>query len=214
MRIFTTSWVLALGLALASGAFADSTRQTASAGALLRAESSSHMARDMGNRAGDRRAARLARIAADPALSVIANLRGLERVYLRSNRAGEIPALYRDLLKRTDNLTVRNFASFRLATAASTMARSAAPNFSFSKMRSVGVSNVDLSSSDSTDSSSPSWVACSPNKTGRELLLSVVVFPSKRQVVLGDMKVKHAGGKPAQEWGRVLGTNSCTSCCN
>jgi len=43
--------------------------------------------------------------------AVLGDLRALTRVYLQSNRASELPALYRSVLAKTDNETVRNVAN-------------------------------------------------------------------------------------------------------
>jgi hypothetical protein len=43
--------------------------------------------------------------------AVLADLRALTRVYLQSNRASELPALYRSVLAKTDNETIRKVAN-------------------------------------------------------------------------------------------------------
>lgn len=43
--------------------------------------------------------------------AVLADLHALTRVYLQSNRASELPALYRSVLAKTDNETIRKVAS-------------------------------------------------------------------------------------------------------
>ena len=114
MRIFTC--LLALSLAAATASFAHPAPPASAViqqGAAPTAAHSQQASRAFPQ--GGRRAARLARIAADPAYAAIANLRALERVYRRSARAAQVPSLYQDVLTRTDNLTVRYFASFRLA---------------------------------------------------------------------------------------------------
>jgi predicted negative regulator of RcsB-dependent stress response len=51
----------------------------------------------------------------DPAVAVIVNLRAIERLYRQENRSAELPGLYADVLKRTEDPLVRNFANYRLA---------------------------------------------------------------------------------------------------
>ena len=86
----------------------------------------------------------------------------------------------------------------RLAAAASTMARSAGPNFSFSKIRSVAVSAVGFSVSDDDDSFAS--VARITTNTGLEIFLRAVVFLNirQRQLVLEEEE-EDVGGKPAGE---------------
>ncbi|HUD43243.1 MAG TPA: hypothetical protein VMR06_14725 [Dokdonella sp.] len=43
--------------------------------------------------------------------AVLADLHALTRVYLQSNRASELPALYRSVLAKTDNETIRKVAN-------------------------------------------------------------------------------------------------------
>lgn len=50
-----------------------------------------------------------------PVHQTLRNLRELERLYLIGGRAQEIPTLYRDVLARTQNPAVRQFAFSRLA---------------------------------------------------------------------------------------------------
>ncbi|MCQ4167206.1 hypothetical protein [Tahibacter harae] len=50
-----------------------------------------------------------------PVGATLRNLRELERLYLLDGRAQEIPALYRDVLARTQNPAVREFAFRRIA---------------------------------------------------------------------------------------------------
>ncbi|MBL8297105.1 MAG: hypothetical protein JNN30_02050 [Rhodanobacteraceae bacterium] len=50
-----------------------------------------------------------------PVLQTLRNLRELERLYLVDGRAQEIPALYREVLSRTENPAVRQFAYRRIA---------------------------------------------------------------------------------------------------
>jgi hypothetical protein len=73
---------------------------------------------EAGPRAGReaRRSARLAlAMRRDPAVAVIVNLRAIERLYRHENRSAELPGLYADVLKRTEDPLVRNFANYRLA---------------------------------------------------------------------------------------------------
>lgn len=116
MRIFTFPCLMMLALAAATASVAHSAQTTTALVQLSTAPTATH--NQQAERAfpkGGRRAVRMARIAADPAFVVIANLRALERVYRQTDRAAQVPGLYQDVLKRTDNLTVRNFVSFRLA---------------------------------------------------------------------------------------------------
>jgi hypothetical protein len=50
-----------------------------------------------------------------PVGATVRNLRELERLYLIDGRSQEIPALYRDVLARTQNAAVREFAFRRIA---------------------------------------------------------------------------------------------------
>ncbi len=43
--------------------------------------------------------------------AVLGDLHALTRVYLQSNRASELPALYRSVLAKTDNATIRKVAN-------------------------------------------------------------------------------------------------------
>lgn len=76
---------------------------------MLAASSASQPARqfDRGQRA--------MRIASDPALAAITQLRLMERIYLRQNQPKEADRMYREVLDRTQNTQVRNFVNFRLA---------------------------------------------------------------------------------------------------
>lgn len=60
---------------------------------------------------GERRAA----MRQSPVFQTMSNLRELERLYLIDGRANEIPALYQDVLARTQNPAVRQFAYRRIA---------------------------------------------------------------------------------------------------
>lgn len=115
MRIFTFPCFIALALAAATTSFAHPAQTTSALVQLSTAPAATHNQQAERAFPNGRRAARLALISADPAFAAIANLRALERVYRQTDRAAQVPALYQDVLKRTDNLTVRNFASFRLA---------------------------------------------------------------------------------------------------
>lgn len=61
------------------------------------------------------RGERLAAAMNSPALQTLRNLRELERLYLVGGRAQEIPALYREVLQKTENPAVRQFAYRRIA---------------------------------------------------------------------------------------------------
>ncbi|MCE5234321.1 MAG: hypothetical protein ABFC67_08385 [Mizugakiibacter sp.] len=54
---------------------------------------------------------------AAPARAAIGDLRRIERLYLIEGRARELPALYKDVLAKTRNPTVRNYVYDRLARA-------------------------------------------------------------------------------------------------
>ena len=55
------------------------------------------------------------RIAKDPQLSAIRDLRQLERAYRHSGREKDVASIYTDVLKRTNDPVVRDFANHRLA---------------------------------------------------------------------------------------------------
>lgn len=61
------------------------------------------------------RAQRMLRIASDPALAAISQMRMIERIYLRQNQKDEAQRMYRDVLTRTQSTLVRNFVNHRLA---------------------------------------------------------------------------------------------------
>ncbi len=61
------------------------------------------------------RGERLAALRNSPAFQTVRNLHELERLYLIDGRAQEIPAMYRDVLTRTENPAVRQFAYHRIA---------------------------------------------------------------------------------------------------
>jgi hypothetical protein len=61
------------------------------------------------------RGERLAALRNNPVFQTVRNLHELERLYLIDGRAQEIPALYRDVLSRTENPVVRQFAYQRIA---------------------------------------------------------------------------------------------------
>ena len=52
-----------------------------------------------------------------PGAEVIADLRGLERLYVQAGRARELPALYNDVLAKSQDPRVRNYAYHQLARA-------------------------------------------------------------------------------------------------
>lgn len=67
---------------------------------------------------GERLQARMqARMAAlgDPTRVAMAQMRWIERIYLKQNQPDAAQAMYRDVLKRTNDPTLRNFANARLA---------------------------------------------------------------------------------------------------
>jgi len=66
-----------------------------------------------GHRKG--RGERLGALKNSPVFQTMRNLRELERLYLIDGRAQEIPALYREVLARTENPAVRQFAYNRIA---------------------------------------------------------------------------------------------------
>jgi hypothetical protein len=61
------------------------------------------------------RGQRAMRIAADPALAAIQQMRIMERIYLRQEQPQAAEQMYREVLTRTDNTSIRNFANLRLA---------------------------------------------------------------------------------------------------
>ena len=61
------------------------------------------------------RFARNAAMANDPVHAVKRNMIQLERLYLLDGRAKDVPALYQDLLSRTQNADLRSFAYARIA---------------------------------------------------------------------------------------------------
>lgn len=66
-----------------------------------------------GHRKG--RGERLAALKNSPVFQTMRNLRELERLYLIDGRAQDIPALYREVLAKTQNPAVRQFAYNRIA---------------------------------------------------------------------------------------------------
>lgn len=81
------------------------------------ADSTAQAADPAPGRAGHRRGRgeRLAAIKSSPVFQTMRNLRQLERLYLIDGRAQDIPALYRDVLAKTGNPAVRQFAYSRIA---------------------------------------------------------------------------------------------------
>ena len=61
------------------------------------------------------RGERMAAMRNSPVFQTVRNLRELERLYLIGGRASEIPALYQDVLAKTGNPAVRQFAYNRIA---------------------------------------------------------------------------------------------------
>jgi hypothetical protein len=66
-----------------------------------------------GHRKG--RGERLGALKNSPVFQTLRNLRELERLYLIDGRAQDIPALYREVLAKTQNPAVRQFAYNRIA---------------------------------------------------------------------------------------------------
>lgn len=60
------------------------------------------------------RGQRAMRIASDPALAAIMQMRMIERIYLRENHKDQAEHMYREVLERTQNTLVRNFVNMRL----------------------------------------------------------------------------------------------------
>jgi hypothetical protein len=71
--------------------------------------------RGMGRGMRHGRGEKFAALKNSPEFAVMRNLRSLERLYLIDGRAQEIPALYRDVLNRTQNPALRQFAYGRIA---------------------------------------------------------------------------------------------------
>jgi predicted negative regulator of RcsB-dependent stress response len=113
---FMAGGVLAGAIAIGFGAHAAPAVPLEDAASLVGAAALAHPGPSHGQRRGPmgRRAAML-RALEDPALATIVNLRALERIYRHEGRADDVEALYRDVLAKTDNATVRNFANLRLA---------------------------------------------------------------------------------------------------
>jgi hypothetical protein len=113
--VFAAGTVLAGGLALGAASAAPSVAAESVAAAAY-----THVAAPGARAAPARRAARAraaTRIAIlrDPALSAIASLRAIERVYRHEGREGELPGYLRGVLARTNDAAVRNYVNFRLA---------------------------------------------------------------------------------------------------
>lgn len=100
--------VLTLSSTLALPAFADTTTTLAPVVAVA---SATHV--DAGEFGG--RGQRMLRIAGDPALASIRQMRVIERIYLRQNQPKEAERMYRDVLGRTQNTMIRNVVNARLA---------------------------------------------------------------------------------------------------
>lgn len=64
---------------------------------------------------GQARAQRALRVASDPALAAMQQMRWIERIYLRDGKKADAEQMYRSVLERTQNTMVRNFAHTRLA---------------------------------------------------------------------------------------------------
>lgn len=103
-----TPAMLAVALALLLGgaqAFADPATVLAP---VVASATSTHADR------GDR-AQRMLRIAGDPTLAAIRQMRLIERIHLRQDHPERAIAMYRGVLERTQNTLVRNVANARLA---------------------------------------------------------------------------------------------------
>ena len=104
---------LALGLMCSAGLQAASPQQLPAAVAATETLAATQIR--PGAAAQGRRAQFALRTAADPALAAIVDLLALERLYRQQQKPDQALQLYTDVLGRTDNLTVRNFAERRLA---------------------------------------------------------------------------------------------------
>lgn len=107
-----TVLAFALGALLAGGlshALAEPPSPMATAGFAARAEGFG------GHHGAGMRMRMHMRGAALPARAAIGDLRRIERLYLIDGRARELPALYKDVLAKTQNPMVRNYAYRHLA---------------------------------------------------------------------------------------------------
>lgn len=104
--ILKTLTSTALTLALAGGVLLTAVHATP---VLAHGDASAATAKDAGGKQFHHRQGRFKATAEERA--VLADLHQLTRVYLQSNRASELPALYRSVLAKTDNETVRKVAN-------------------------------------------------------------------------------------------------------
>lgn len=102
--------VLAL-LAGISLAATDAAATSASYAPTLAASAAAHVPGPAAGAAGQR----ALRVAADPALAAIRQMRVMERIYLRQNQPQEAERMYREVLGRTQNTLIRNVVNNRLA---------------------------------------------------------------------------------------------------
>lgn len=98
--------VLALLVGISLGT-TDAVAANASYAPALASSAAGHVPGQAGQRA--------LRVASDPALAAIRQMRVMERIYLRKNQPQEAERMYRDVLGRTRNTLVRNVVNNRLA---------------------------------------------------------------------------------------------------
>lgn len=103
------SLVAALAIALVPGALLAPSSADAHPGARMHANGVPAQGR------GQQRAQRALRIASEPALAAMVQMRMIERIHLRQSQPDAAAKMYRDVLARTQDTRVRNFASMRLA---------------------------------------------------------------------------------------------------
>jgi hypothetical protein len=106
MKRIATGCALALALA---APLAVAVANTAPLGAFASAGADTHA-----QRWEQRQQARLEAIG-DPARMAMRQMRWIERIYLRQNQPDAAQAMYRDVLTRTEDVALRNFANARLA---------------------------------------------------------------------------------------------------
>ena len=110
MRTKTLSFlaVALLGVATVGGyAVAQSTTATDPTTSATDAGARPHFRGRLGKRAAE--------LANDPVFAVKRDMIHLERLYILDGRAKDVPALYQDLLSRTQNAQLRSFAYARIA---------------------------------------------------------------------------------------------------
>lgn len=103
------SIVAALAIALAPAALFTPSVAHADPGARMHADGVPAQGR------GQLRAQRALRIASEPALAAMVQMRMIERIHLRQNHPDAAAAMYRNVLTRTQDTRLRNFATMRLA---------------------------------------------------------------------------------------------------